>query len=691
VRLVRPNSLAANITIVVLLASSIALCTLLAALLVFDNTSSHSLLRSRLSTLAEIVGQNSSAALNFTDKDAAGEILEALRAEPPVVSGCLYNVNNQLFAQYQRQVGSPPCPKSPAQLSIPGPKYTSVVHRVRGPYMELVGTLSLTSDMHDLDSRRNQLLEIGGCLIVLALAVGGVSGSFLQRRISRPIFDLARAMKEVTKDDSFGARVAVSGSDEIAQLGQGFNHMLAELERRESAKREAEAKLQYQACNDALTGLPNRRLFLGRLTQTLALARRESHTMALLYIDLDGFKVVNDSLGHSIGDLLLTEVALRLQARVRQSDTLARVGGDEFTVILASIHHKDDAALVAGKLLESLANPFQIEGHEITIGASIGISVFPDHATEGGDLMRQADSAMYAAKRNGKNQAMYFTPELASLVRERLNLENQLRGAVARGEIQVHYQPEFEVATGRLVRFEALARWFHPNLGLIPPNKFIPIAEESGLIIPLGAYVLEQACMQAVKWQSLCAHPTQVAVNVSSIQFSRNSYVEEVVDTLNRTGLKPELLQIELTETVMLGAVERCAQKMRQLRALGISLAIDDFGTGYSCLSYLPTLPFDALKIDRSFVREISSKPETVAMVHSLIGLAHNIGMRVIVEGIEELQQLNLIRKIGGNEIQGFLLGRPTPDPISQLALTVPNTYNSAEADSLVVQSASTS
>jgi len=262
----------------------------------------------------------------------------------------------------------------------------------------------------------------------------------------------------------------------------------------------------------------------------------------------------------------------------------------------------------------------------------------------------------------------YFTPELGYLVRERLNLENQLRGAVARGEIQVYYQPEIDISSNRLIRFEALARWIHPTLGMIPPDKFIPVAEESGLIVSLGAYILETACTEALKWQANAPYPIQLAVNVSSIQFKRDCFVEEVTSILSHTGLQPELLQLELTESIMLSGVHRAAETMKRLRALGVSLAIDDFGTGYSCLSYLPTLPFDALKIDRSFVKELDSKPESRAMVHSLVALAHNIGMRVIVEGVERPEQLELIRKFGGDEIQGYLIGRPTPDPALQLS-----------------------
>ncbi len=326
-----------------------------------------------------------------------------------------------------------------------------------------------------------------------------------------------------------------------------------------------------------------------------------------------------------------------------------------------------EAAIVAHTLLSVLAEPFYIDDHEITISASIGISIYPDDGMDSASLLQEADSAMYTAKRYGKNRMMYFTAEIGCSVRERLNLENQLRGAITRGEITVQYQPEFDVNSAELVRFEALARWTHPTLGAIPPSKFIPIAEESGLIVPLGAYIMELACTECCRWQAAATHPVQVAVNVSSLQFTRDSFVDEVIDILNRTGLDPKLLQIELTESVMLNGAERSAEHMKRLNGLGVTLAIDDFGTGYSCLSYLPRLPFSALKIDRSFVHDLESRPEIRAMVRSLITLAENMGMRVIVEGVENSAQLELIRKIGGNEIQGFLMGRPCDDPLSRL------------------------
>lgn len=671
-RLSRVLTFAHKMTLMALLASSMAVCTMMTAFLAFDTISSRSLLHSRLSSLADVVGQNATAALNFNDRTAAVEVLEGLRAEPPIDSACLYDVTGELFAHYERQDGPWKCPLDLKRVPAIDRMYFSVTRPVLR-HNELVGTLFLSSNLQDVHKRQKLLLRVASFLLLLALVVGGVSASLLQRKISKPVSELVHAMHKVTVEQNFDIRVAVLGRDEIAQLGIGFNAMLSELQRREDAKKNAEAKLQFQALNDALTGLPNRRLFSDRLSQVLALARREQRMVALLYIDLDGFKLVNDSLGHSLGDSLLVQVAARWQLRVRQADTLARLGGDEFTVILGGLHAKEDAAAVAKSLLDVLATPFLIDDHQLTIGASIGISIFPEDGSDADNLLQQADSAMYAAKRDGKNRFMYFTPEIGTLVRERLNLENQLRAALAQGEIKLHYQPEFDLLSNRLTRFEALARWTHATLGVISPARFIPVAEESGLIVPLCAYTMEVACAEAVKWQALAPYPIQVAVNVSSMQFMRDQFVDEVVEVLNRTGLKPELLQLELTESVMLSGMHRALETMNRLKELGVSFAIDDFGTGYSCLSYLRSLPFEALKIDRSFIQELGLKPESEAMVRSLITLANNIGMRVIVEGVEKSEQLELIKSFGAHEVQGYLTGRPAPDPGGQISLFFQN------------------
>ena len=479
---------------------------------------------------------------------------------------------------------------------------------------------------------------------------------------SNAITNLSTEVQRLTQEASFNTEISIRGAAEVAPLADGFNAMLAELQRRDRARRDAESRLQHMALVDELTGLPNRRLLSDRLSQCLARARRDARMIALLCIDLDGFKLVNDSFGHATGDALLGQVAQRLKSRFRQSDTLARIGGDEFALILDHIQSRDDAQAAAESLLDLLKPPFEINGQSVRVSACIGIGIFPE-ADESGQLLQQSDCAMFAAKRSGKSRIVHFGDDLGSAARERLTLEGELQDALAKGEISVHYQPEFDLVTNSIVRFEALARWTHPRLGQIVPLSFIPIAEESGLIIPLGAHVMERACRHAARWQEIAHRPIQAAVNVSSVQFARDSFFEEVADVLHRTGLQPNLLQIEITESATVSGVERTAETMRRLKRMGVSVAVDDFGTGYSCLSYLPKLPFDALKLDRSFLNELMIRRETKDFVRSILTMAHNLQMKVIVEGIERKEQLNLVKTLGINEAQGYLLGRASPDP----------------------------
>lgn len=660
------NSLAFNITGIVLLASSVALVMYAAALLLFERRSSLAALDGQLVTLADVVGQNSTAAIAFDDHPAARQVLEALRHENPIMSGCLYDLSGSLFAEYRRDAAGPPCP-SRAELQ---PGYETALRRVsREVYRrsERVGTIFLASDLQALVRREHNLVLLEGLLGLISLVFGLAAGLILQRWITRPILALAAAMRSVGSEGVFAEQVEPRGSEEIRSLGNGFNRMIAELQRRDQRTKHAEATLRQQARRDSLTGLPNRRAFMERLADALAVSDRDDTLVGLLYLDLDGFKLVNDSLGHSAGDLLLKRVAARLSSRVRVSDTLARVGGDEFTLVLAGLKAREDAGHVAQSLLESLKAPFTINDHEITIGCSIGISLRTDGSPQGHDLLQQADSAMYAAKRGGRNQAIYFSAELGLMARERLTLESELRNALAREEIYVDYQPEFDLESGRLVRFEALARWNHLALGQVPPDKFIPVAEECGLIHSIGAYVMEAACREAATWQTATTNSIQLAVNVSAVQFNSDDIVAEIARILKQTGLPPHVLQIELTESVMLGSNRTCAEKMAQLRALGITLAIDDFGTGYSSLSYLAELPVDAIKTDRSFLRGVQATSDGEGMIASMIDLAHRFRIRVIVEGVESEDELALVRTLGADEAQGYLLGRPGPDPGGQI------------------------
>ncbi len=668
-KLLRAHSLASNIMLVVLLASSVSLGLFAAAMLLFDRSSAIAESDARLATLADIVGQNSTAALDFDDRDAAGKILQALRKEPPIVSACLYsNISGHLFSAYYREPSATSCPQT-EPLNSKSPHDLRSVSRPILHSSERVGSIYLLADMRSLQSRRNKLVLLLLVMAVLSLGAGGVTGSIMQKRISNPISLLARGMHNVTSEATFDAQAELKGSTEIVELAREFNSMVTELARRDRLAKQAKLLLHQQACTDALTGLPNRRLFTDCLARATAFAQREKNIFGLLYIDLDGFKLVNDSLGHSIGDTLLCEVASRFKQHVRRADVLSRVGGDEFTVILTSVHEPADAGRVAELLLECLAKPFQVGGHDITVGASIGISTLEIDSAADVDLLQQADSAMYAAKRSGRNRAVFFTRDLGLMARERLMVENELRGATERGEIYVHYQPEFNVLTGDIVRFEALARWRHPTLGEIAPSRFIPVAEETGLIFSIGSYVLERACTEAIKWQRPGRRPIQVAVNMSAIQFNSDRILDEIANILQRTGISPHLIQIELTESVMVGSIQRSSEMMHKMRALGLSIAIDDFGTGFSCLGYLPNLPIDVIKIDQSFTNKLCEGSDTVKMVRSMIDLAHSMDMRVIVEGVEEHAQLKLIRAMGADEVQGFLLGRPGAEPSTCLDL----------------------
>jgi diguanylate cyclase (GGDEF)-like protein/PAS domain S-box-containing protein len=440
-----------------------------------------------------------------------------------------------------------------------------------------------------------------------------------------------------------------------------------------TALKESETKLIYQASHDELTGLPNRTLLQDRMRQALAHADREGNMVALLFIDLDRFKVVNDSLGHDIGDTVLQTAAGRLTGCVREVDTVARLGGDEFVLMLASISKTDSIASVANKALESLARTYTIGDHELVLTASIGISVYPKDGIDVQTLLKNADTAMYRAKEGGKNRLEFFTTEMNAAVQRRMYLENQLRHALVKNEFVLHYQPQADLITGRIIGVEALLRWTHPQLGMISPAEFIPIAEETGLIVQIGEWVLETACRQAVAWQGDGLPPLRMGVNLSVRQFTQNDIVEVVARVLLETKLDPSLLELELTESLLMGGGEEIITTLNALRKMHIRLSVDDFGTGYSSLSYLKRFPVTAVKIDQSFVREITTDPDAAALARSIISMAHEMRLSVIAEGVETEGQLGYLARHGCDEIQGYFLSRPIPpDEFSQLLRAFP-------------------
>jgi diguanylate cyclase (GGDEF)-like protein/PAS domain S-box-containing protein len=421
-------------------------------------------------------------------------------------------------------------------------------------------------------------------------------------------------------------------------------------------------RLSYQAQHDALTGLPNRFLLEDRLEQAIAYANRHGLKLAVLLLDLDGFKYINDTLGHQAGDQVLIEVSRRLRCVIRQADTVARLGGDEFFMVLSDLSKPNDALRIAQSCLDALRKPILIAERDYVLSASIGISCYPEHGTEPEVLQQHADTAMYHAKFNGKNGFQVFTPEINAHLRERLELMGDLREALDNEEFRVEYQPQF-LANGELVGFEALLRWDHPVRGLIKPDKFIPIAEETGLVVPIGKWVLEQACRQLAVWRSAGYQKLRMAVNVSTLQFERQDWMETISAAVKDNGLPPSALEVELTESVVMKNSERAAERLAQLRALGISSAIDDFGTGYSSLKYLQNLPIDTLKIDQSFVRNLDPLSDAEsgngAIVRAIVTLAQQLGLRVVAEGVETKEELQLLRRLGCDLVQGYLFAKP--------------------------------
>ena len=421
----------------------------------------------------------------------------------------------------------------------------------------------------------------------------------------------------------------------------------------------AEERVQYLAYYDALTGLPNRTLLQDRLTKALASARRRKDKVALLFLDLNRFKDINDSLGHSVGDLLLKEVAARLQKWAREQDTVARAGGDEFVIVLTAAKDGADAAVAAERLMHAMSAGFVVQGRSLSISCSLGISVFPEHGTDSETLIKNADAAMYCAKENGGHNFRFFTDDLNAQAAERLTLENGLRLALEKKELFLVYQPQMEIATGRIIGLEALLRWQHPDLGLVPPDKFIRIAENSGLIMPIGEWVLRTACSQARKWQDEGLPAVSVAVNVSAVQFRQADFCELIRRVLNETGLGPQYLELELTESLLLANADVTLSVIQELKAMDLTLAIDDFGTGYSSLSYLKHFPVSKLKIDRSFIRDVAVNPDDAAITTAIISLAKSLSLKVIAEGVENEAQMSFLRAHQCDEIQGYYFSKP--------------------------------
>ena len=426
-------------------------------------------------------------------------------------------------------------------------------------------------------------------------------------------------------------------------------------------RKEAQRRIEFLAHHDPLTGLPNRLLFRDRMEHVLAKAGRAQSRIAMLFLDLDRFKSINDSLGHPVGDALLRGVVERLKACVRESDTISRQGGDEFVILLDDVKDSESVSRVAEKIHFHMADPFVLEGHSLMTSFSMGIALYPEDGGDFDTLFQKADTAMYHAKESGRNAHRFFAEQMNRKVVEHMTLEMQLRQAVDKEEFILHYQPQLDLKHGHIVGVEALIRWNSPELGLVSPARFIPVAEESGLIYRIGAWVLREACRQAHAWQEAGLQPFVVAVNLSALQFKRPDLVNTVIDALVLSDLDSEWLELELTESILIQDAEQTLDAVRRLKALGVKLSVDDFGTGYSSLIYLKRFAVDKLKIDQTFIRDLVSDPDDAAIVRAIIEMAHSLKLKTIAEGVESEELANLLRIFNCDEIQGYWFARPMP------------------------------
>ncbi len=500
---------------------------------------------------------------------------------------------------------------------------------------------------------------------------------------SMPGFSGTRALAMVRECDpdipyifvsgTMGEQAAVeamrSGAQDYVMKGD-FRRLLPVIERelREALsrreRRRAEERLAYLAHHDALTGLPNRVLFIDRLEQALRDARRRGRIVGVAFVDLDRFKIINDSLGHAAGDDLLKQVGTRLGTLVRAGDTVARLSGDEFTLVLADMGSIGDAARLGQKILDGFGVPFPIDGREFYLSASVGIALYPADGEDAEALLRHADMAMYRAKEAGRNGYQFYAAEMTTSAANNLALQNALRSALLLEELLLHYQPVIELAGGGIEAAEALLRWQHPEQGLIPPDRFVPLAEETGQIVPIGMWVLQRACAQCRAWEQGGMPLIRIAVNLSARQFAEKNLAADILRVLAQSGLPAERLELEITESVLMHDPDIAQAALGKLRDAGICLTLDDFGTGYSSLSYLKRFPVSHLKIDRSFVRDLPGDDDAAAIATAIIAMAHRLHIRTIAEGVETREQLQFLRDEGCDFVQGYYYSRPQPDEL---------------------------
>lgn len=671
------NSIRKKLMLMLLLTSSSALLLSAIGFTVNDWLSMRNAVYQRLQAQAGIIGNNSLAALAFGDVDSAVNTLESLKDEADIVAAVLYSKDGSVFACYKRDPhGSLPGLPDRRHGTVDGNFFVTSPISLDG---KRIGNILVISDLSYWKQHQVFHLIIALGVFVLSWLTALLLSSRLQRLVSEPILKLAKTARQVSEAQDYSLRAEKLSSDEIGTLVDDFNGMLRQIQLRDGelqkARDELEERIQartlelteltqqleHQAYHDILTGLANRITFDDHLKLAIDQAKRHGQRLAIMFLDLDRFKTINDTLGHAVGDQLLVQVSRRLADCLRDSDTLARLGGDEFAVLLTQTRHATDAAEVASKFTAVLAEPVQVEGYSLHVTTSIGISLFPEDGDSAEIIVKNADTAMYRSKDRGRNQFTFFSADMNARAVRRLDLENKLRQAIAKGAFGIHYQPRRDALSLAIVGVEALVRWNDPEEGPIAPSEFIPLAEECGLIAAIDEWVLEHACREMLSWCGDRAGEFRLAVNLSPAQFIRDDLFDVIAGILTRTGFPGEKLELEITESLFgPGSVDAC-RVLERLRALGIELSIDDFGTAYSSLSRLKQLPLNTLKVDQSFVRDLGQDVNDETLVRTIIAMAHNLNLKVVAEGVETDVQFNYVKQYGCDTVQGYLFGKPMP------------------------------